>query len=456
MNETQASKRRYAAAASVIGTTIEVYDFFIFGTAAALVLNKQFFPNLDPTAALIAAFLSYAVGYVARPLGAFIFGHFGDKTGRRDTLMITLVLMATPTVLIGLLPNYASIGIAAPILLCLFRILQGIAFGGEWGGAVLMAVETAPKGRKGLWGSFPSAGASAGIVLSSLAWAAVSTLPEADFQEWGWRLPFLASIVLLVVGVFVRLRVAETPAFITARELGAVAKTPLVETFRDAKLGMLRCAGMRVFENSWFAILLVYFVSYAVTTAKIPKPQILNAVAVGAALSIPTLLLIGALADRIGQRIIYAIGAVALSLFTWGMFNSVQPGRTSTTLAFVIVGLGIVWPLVYGPQSALFAAQFNTRVRYSALSIATQLAGILGGGIAPLIAAVLAAQGGGSPHLVAVYLSVLGVIGLISVASMKSRDINSLDDEAVNSTQPYQPPTRRAVAGTQQVAGTEI
>jgi MFS transporter, MHS family, shikimate and dehydroshikimate transport protein len=289
-----------------------------------------------------------------------------------------------------------------------------------------------------------------------LAWAAVSTLPEADFQEWGWRLPFLASIVLLVVGVFVRLRVAETPAFITARELGAVAKTPLVETFRDAKLGMLRCAGMRVFENSWFAILLVYFVSYAVTTAKIPKPQILNAVAVGAALSIPTLLLIGALADRIGQRIIYAIGAVALSLFTWGMFNSVQPGRTSTTLAFVIVGLGIVWPLVYGPQSALFAAQFNTRVRYSALSIATQLAGILGGGIAPLIAAVLAAQGGGSPHLVAVYLSVLGVIGLISVASMKSRDINSLDDEAVNSTQPYQPPTRRAVAGTQQVAGTEI
>ena len=179
MSQNDKSRGRYAAAASVIGTAIEVYDFFIFGTAAALIFNKQFFPSLDPLAGTIAAFLSYAVGYVARPLGAFIFGHFGDKTGRRDTLLITLILMATPTVLIGLLPGYAVIGIAAPILLCLLRILQGIAFGGEWGGAVLIAVETAPPGRKALWGSFPSAGASAGIVLSSLAWAAVSRMPEA-------------------------------------------------------------------------------------------------------------------------------------------------------------------------------------------------------------------------------------------------------------------------------------
>jgi MFS family permease len=428
MSPSESTRGKYAAAASVIGTAIEVYDFFIFGTAAALIFNKQLFPSLDPMAGMIAAFLSYAVGYVARPMGAFIFGHFGDKTGRRDTLMITLVLMATPTVLIGMLPGYETIGIAAPILLCLLRILQGIAFGGEWGGAVLIAVETAPKGRKALWGAFPSAGASAGIVLSSLAWAAVSTLPEADFQSWGWRLPFLASALLLAIGVFVRLRVTETPAFEAARQRGAMSSAPLVETFQTAKMGMLRCAGLRIFENSWFAILLVYFVSYAVTTGKIPKAQLLNAIALGAALSIPTLLAIGALADRIGQRVIYAMGAISLAIFTWMMFDSVHRG---TTLLSVVLGLGIFWPLVYGPQSALFAAQFDTRVRYSALSISTQLAGVLGGGIAPLIAAVLAAKGGGSPHLVAAYLSVLAFIGLVCVAFMKPTDTLNQTAQAV-------------------------
>jgi len=409
-------RRRYAAAASIIGTAIEVYDFFIFGTAAALIFNTQFFPSLDPMAGLIAAFLSYAVGYVARPLGAFIFGHFGDRAGRRDTLMITLVLMATPTVLIGLLPGYATIGILAPILLCLLRILQGIAFGGEWGGAVLIAVESAPPGRKALWGSFPSAGASAGIVLSSLVWAGVSLLPEADFKSWGWRLPFLGSVLMLAIGIFVRRRVTETPEFEAARSRGTVARAPLIETFKVAKMGMLRCAGLRIFENSWFSILLVYFVSYAVTTGKIPKAELLNAIALGAALSMPTLLAVGALADRIGQRIIYAVGAISLGAFTWIMFDSVHRG---TTLVAVVLGLGVFWPLVYGPQSALFAAQFDTRVRYSALSIATQLAGLLGGGIAPLIAAVLAAYGGGSPHLVAAYLSALALVGLLAVASMK-------------------------------------
>ncbi|VTU16841.1 Inner membrane metabolite transport protein YhjE [Variovorax sp. SRS16] len=417
-------KRRYAAAASVIGTTIEVYDFFIFGTAAALVFGKQFFPGLDPTAALIASFTSYAVGYVARPLGAFIFGHFGDKSGRRDTLLITLLLMALPTILIGLMPNYDTIGIAAPILLCLLRIFQGIAFGGEWGGAVLLAVETAPDGRKSLWGALPSAGASAGIVLSTLAWAAASTMPDAAFQAWGWRLPFLASVVLLVIGVVLRLRIDETPSFQQARSSGTLSRAPLSETFRTAKLPMLKCVCLRVFENSWFAIVLVFFVSYAVTTAKIPKPQILNAIAFGGALSIPTLFAIGWLGDRIGQRIIYAFGAVALAAWTWVMFDAVLRGDPSLV---VVIGLGLIWPCVYGPQSALFAAQFETRVRYSGLSIATQLAGILGGGIAPLVAALLVANHGGSPAWVALYLSALAVIGLIAVLSM--RPTSALDLE---------------------------
>lgn len=428
MTTVSASTRRYANGASVVGTTVEVYDFFIYGTAAALVFNKQFFPSLDPATGIIAAFLTYAVGYIARPLGAFIFGHFGDRSGRRDTLLITMTLMATPTVLIGLLPNYEQIGLAAPALLCMLRILQGIAFGGEWGGAVLLAVEYAPRGRKAFFGSLPSAGASAGIVLATLAWAATSNLPEADFQSWGWRLPFLASVVLLAVGVFLRLKVEETPDYQRAKASGQVAKAPLAEVFREAKLPMLRCMGVRIFENSWFAAILVFFVSYAVSTAKIPKTEVLNAIAIGAAVSVPVLLFVGWLGDRIGQKLIYAIGAVALTVWTWNMFDLAVAGRV--TLA-VVVGIGIIWPLVYGPQSTLFAAQFDTRIRYSGLSIATQLAGILAGGIAPLVATMLVARAGGSPQPVVLYLTALAALGLVSVCFMKpNAALDSLPAEA--------------------------
>jgi MFS family permease len=410
------SQRRRAAAASMIGTTIEVYDFFIFGTAAALIFSKQFFPSLDPTAALIASFLSYAAGYFARPVGAFLFGHFGDRMGRKDTLLITLLMMAVPTILIGLLPTYAQIGLAAPLLLCALRILQGIAYGGEWGGAVLLAVEYAPKGKKAFWGALPAAGASGGIVLASLAWAAASSLPEESFQSWGWRLPFLASAVLLVVGVFLRRSVQETPQFEAAKRSGNVAKAPISELLATAKLPMLRCIGLRVFENSWFAILLVFVVSYAVTTAKIPKAEMLNAIALGALVSMPMFLVVGWIGDRIGQKIVYAVGAVLLAGWTWVMFAAIASG---SPLMPVIVALGLIWPATFSPQTALFAAQFDTRVRYSGLSVATQLAGILGGGIAPFIAAVLAAKSGGEPTLIAAYLSVLALIGLVSVASMR-------------------------------------
>ncbi len=416
------SQRRKAAAASVIGTTIEVYDFFIFGTAAALIFSKQFFPSLDPTAALIASFLSYAAGYMARPFGAFLFGHFGDRKGRKDTLLITLILMATPTILIGLLPNYAQIGLLAPLLLCALRILQGIAYGGEWGGAVLLAVEYAPKGKKALYGSLPAAGASAGIVLASLAWAATSSLPDDAFQSWGWRLPFLASAVLLVVGIFLRRAVKETPQFEAAKKSGDTSKAPLKELFATAKLPMLRCMGMRIFENSWFAILLVFVVSFAVTTAKIPKAEVLNAIAIGAAISMPMFLFVGWLGDRIGQKTIYSIGAVLLAGWTWVMFSAISAG---SPLMPIIVALGLIWPMVFSPQTTLFAAQFETRVRYSGLSVATQLAGILGGGIAPFIAAVLAAKAGGQPYLIATYLTVLAALGLVSTWFM--RPAKSLD-----------------------------
>ena len=281
---------------------------------------------------------------------------------------------------------------------------------------MLLAVEYAPKGKKALWGSLPAAGASAGIVLASLAWAGASSLPEEAFQSWGWRLPFLASAILLVVGVFLRRSVQETPQFEAAKRAGNTAKAPISELLATSKLSMLRCIGVRVFENSWFAILLVFVVSYAVTTAKIPKAEMLNAIALGAFVSMPMFLLVGWIGDRIGQKIVYAVGAVLLAGWTWVMFAAIANG---SPLMPVIVALGLIWPATFSPQTSLFAAQFDTRVRYSGLSVSTQLAGILGGGIAPFIAAVLAAKAGGQPHLIALYLTCLAVVGLVSVFSMR-------------------------------------
>jgi len=423
--ETSRSNRRYALVASTVGTTLEVYDFFIYGTAAALVFSTQFFPSLDPAAGLLAAFLTYAVGYVARPLGALIFGHFGDRIGRKSTLLVTMLLMAVPTVLIGCLPNYEQIGLAAPIILCVLRILQGVAYGGEWGGAVLLAVETAPRGRKSFFGSLPSAGAAAGLVLSTVAWAATSRLPEADFQQWGWRLPFVASVVLMAVGIFVRLKVEETPDYRQTRSAGQIPRAPILDVFRTAKASMLWCIGARVFENSWFSIVLVFLVGYAVSAAGISKMEVLNAIALGAAVSVPTLLLVGLLGDRVGQKVLYTAGAIALAAWTWTMFDLVRDGQAKLAL---VVGLGLIWPFVYGPQAALFAAQFDARIRYTALSVATQLAGILAGAIAPLIATVLMNRANGSTLPIEIYLTVLALAGLASTYFMKPHQV--LDEPA--------------------------
>ncbi|MCD6060695.1 MAG: h16 [Moraxellaceae bacterium] len=409
-----------AGLASLVGTTIEWYDFFLYGTAAALIFNKLFFPAFDPLTGTLAAFATYAVGFLARPLGAVVFGHYGDRIGRKSMLLATLFLMGIPTTLIGLIPTYASIGYFAAVLLVLMRFLQGMAVGGEWGGAVLMAVEHAPEHRRGFFGSLPQAGVGAGLILSSLAMAAVSKLPEDELLAWGWRLPFLASIVLLGVGAFIRLKVAESPAFETLKASGTRVDLPVREVFRKHPRAVLTAAGARMAETTWFYTVVTFSLTYVTQQLGLPKALALDAIVVGAALSLVTIPLAGHLCDRIGPRRVFMIGTVLLCLAAVGYFQMLA--TRDTTLLFLAMGLAIggVFPLLYAPQSALFAAQFPPEVRYSGISLSVQIAGAVAGGAAPLVATSLLKAGDGSPWLISVYLVALGLLALFCGSRLRA------------------------------------
>lgn len=407
--------------ASMMGTTIEWYDFFLYGTAAALIFNKLFFPNFDPIVGTLASFATYSVGFFARPFGGILFGHFGDRTGRKSMLLITLFLMGVPTILIGLVPTYEQIGIWAAVLLVLLRILQGIAIGGEWGGAALMAVEHAPDGKKGLFGSLPQAGVGAGLVLSSLAMAWTSRLPEADLLSWGWRIPFLASIVLLLVGWFIRIRVAESPAFEKMVVTGKRTKTPLLAVLKHHPVETLRVIGARLAEVTWFYTVATFSLAYAVNQLALPKPMMLNAIVVGAAATMVTIPLFGHLGDRIGQKWMYALGTLCLIAFGFPYFKLLQTRETAMVWLAVIPALSFVYALMYGQQATLFAAQFPAEVRYSGISLAVQVSGAVGGGLAPVVATGLLAINGGSTEYVSIYLVTLGVIALACSLNMRNK-----------------------------------
>lgn len=418
-------QRHYVVAgfASMVGTTIEWYDFFLYGTAAALIFNKLFFPAFDPLSGTLAAFATYAVGFLARPLGAVVFGHFGDRVGRKSMLLATLVLMGLPTMAIGLIPTYDSIGYWAALLLVLMRFLQGVAVGGEWGGAALMAVEHAPAGKKALFGSLPQAGVGAGLILSSLAMAVVSQLPEADFLSWGWRLPFLASVVLLAVGAYIRLRVAESPAFEAMKEEGSRVEQPVLEVFRRYPRAVATAVGARLAETVWFYTVVTFSLSYATQQLGLPKPLVLEAIVAGAAVSLFTIPLAGALSDRLGPRRVYMLGAAVMIAAAFLFFALLGSKDQGALFLAMILAIGGVFPLVYAPESALFSAQFPAEVRYSGISLCVQLAGAVGGGAAPLVAAFLLKAGGGEPQLISIYLAALAVLALFCVSRMRGQHL---------------------------------
>jgi metabolite-proton symporter len=413
VEQTQSVKK--VAAASFIGTTIEWYDFFLYGTAAALVFGELFFPESEPLVGTLLAFGTYAVGFAARPIGGIVFGHYGDRIGRKSMLVLSLLIMGVATFLIGVLPTFSSIGILAPILLVVFRFAQGIGVGGEWGGAVLMSVEHAPKGRRGFFGSWPQMGVPAGLLLSTGVFALVQAMTsEAAFMAWGWRVPFLASALLVGVGLFIRLRIMESPAFERVKETKTEAPRPIVDVVRKYPREVLVAMGMRVAENGCFYILTVFVLAYGEEELGLAKGTMLTGVIIAAAIGLFTVPLWGAMSDRVGRKPLYLAGAVVTTLWAFPLFGLMNTETPILIWLSIVVGVNLGHDLMYGPQAAYFSELFGTRVRYSGASLGYQLASVFAGGFAPLIATALLAANGGDPTLVALYMMGMGLISVVA------------------------------------------
>ena len=423
-SETTGARKGYVTAglASMMGTTIEWYDFFLYGTAAALIFNKIFFPSFDPITGTMAAFATYSVGFFARPLGGIVFGHFGDRVGRKSMLLITLLMMGIPTILIGLIPSYDRIGYWAAVLLVIMRFLQGIAVGGEWGGAVLMAVEHAPPGRKGFFGSLPQAGVAPGLILSSLAMGAVAKLPEADMLSWGWRIPFLASVILLLVGWFIRVKVAESPDFERMENRGRKVGIPVIEVLRKYPRETLVVVGARLAEVTWFYTTVTFALAYATGTLGIPRTVMLDATIWGAMAALVMMPVCGMLGDRIGHKWVFMVGTAGIVACAPLFFDFLHTREVFWINAAAVMAIGLVYACLYGPEGSLFSSQFPPEVRYTGISLAVQVSGAIGGGLAPIVATWLLSKGNGSPAYVTWYLSALGVVACISAFKMHGSD----------------------------------
>ena len=408
---------RKAVIASTIGTTIEWYDFFLYGTAAGLVFGKLYFPNQEPLAATLAAFGTYFVGFAARPIGAAIFGHYGDRIGRKATLIATLLCMGLATFLIAFVPTYSSIGIWGAVLLTILRAVQGIGVGGEWGGSVLLAMEwSRTHGQRGLVAAWPQFGVPAGLFLANLAVLAFSAWSGDQFMIWGWRIPFALSIVLVGIGLWIRLGILETPVFQQLLNTNKIEKAPILEVLKKQPREIILSALLRMSEQAPFYIFVAFIFSYAVGTMKMPRDLILTAVMVAACVSFITIPLAGHISDRIGRRKMYLIGVVSTGLFGFLYFGMVDTAIPSAVFIAIVLSL-IPHDIQYGPQAALIAESFTPRLRYSGASLGYQLASIIAGGPAPIIATALFAtyQSG---YAIAIFIAACAVISAVATAFM--------------------------------------
>jgi metabolite-proton symporter len=392
----QRANRRRAVVASTVGTTIEWYDFFLYGTLAALVFPKVFFPGSAPAVGVLASYASLFVGFLARPAGAAIFGHFGDRVGRKATLVTTLLLMGVATTLIGLLPGYASIGIAAPILLTLLRVVQGIGVGGEWGGSVLMSMEWGESGRRGLMASLPQLGVPLGLLLSTGVVQIVSALSGPAFATgWAWRVPFLLSVVLIGLGLWVRLRVPESPDFAEVKRSRTVERHPVWTALRNHPREILTSAFVRLSEQAPFYLFITFVLTYGTEKLKFERDELLNDTLIAAAIGLISVPFFGFLSDIIGRRTIYAIGIIATAAFAFPYYSLLNTQRSGLVLLAIVLSL-VVHDVQYGPQAALISENFGTNVRYSGAGIGYQLASVIAGGPAPLIATAILKHTGSS------------------------------------------------------------
>jgi metabolite-proton symporter len=421
-----ASSIRTVAFASLIGTTIEWYDFFLYGTAAALVFNRLFFPTLDPLSGTLASFATYTVGFVARPIGGIIIGHYGDRIGRKSMLVLTLVVMGVATFLIGLLPTYEQIGPWAAVALVVLRIAQGFGVGGEWGGAVLMAVEHAPRGARGFYGSWPQIGVPAGLLLSTGVFAVFSRMPEDQFLAWGWRVPFLLSIVLVATGLVIRMRILETPAFVRIKEQAQAARQPIVEVLTRYPKQVLLAMGARFAENGAFYIFSVFVLVYATEHAKIDRQIVLNGILIGAAIELAAIPLFGALSDRVGRRPVYLFGAVMTAVVAFPLFAALDRGAPMLIWLALTAAFCLAHGAMYAPQAAFMSEMFDARVRYSGASLGAQLASIFAGGLAPFIGTGLLRAGYGR-GAVALYVVGLACVTIAAVLAASETHQSEVD-----------------------------
>jgi metabolite-proton symporter len=417
--------------ASLIGTTVEWYDFFLYGSAAALVFNKLFFPTADPLNGTLLAFTTYAIGFLARPLGGVVFGHFGDRLGRKKLLVLSLLLMGGATMLMGVLPTYASVGVLAPILLTLLRLVQGFALGGEWGGAVLIVSEHGDAKRRGFWASWPQAGVPCGNLLATGVLAVLAAVQsDEDFLAWGWRIPFLLSGVLVVIGLWIRLTVSESPIFLAAQEKHAKEpvqdKAPILVLLKHNWREVLIAMGARFAENVSYYVITAFILVYVVTGLGLSKSVGLNAVLIASAVHLVTIPVWGHLSDRFGRRSIYLVGAVGMGVWIFAFFALLDTKDPVLITLATTIGL-VLHGAMYGPQAAFFSELFGTRVRYSGASVGYQLASIAAGALAPLIAtALLKAYGASLP--ISIYVVITCVITVVAILLAKETRGADLED----------------------------
>lgn len=401
--------------ASLIGSSIEWFDYFLYGTVAALIFNQLYFPAEDKTVGTMLAFMSFGLSFFIRPFGGIFFSHIGDKIGRKKTLVLTLALMGGATVLMGLLPTYQAIGIAAPILMILLRLVQGLGIGGEWGGAMLLAVEYAPKEKRGLFGAVPQMGVTLGMLLATLALTIMTMLPEEDFMSWGWRVPFIGSALLVFLGLWIRKGIDETPAFKKNQEEGKVVDVPLFETLRTHKKEVLIAIGAKCVETGPFYIMFTFIMYYATQVLTFERGQVLNAVTIATLITTFLIPVMGAISDKIGRKTVYFAGVIALMLYAFPYFWMLNTGSVLWLNIATIVGLGIVWTPITAVLGTMFSEIFKSNVRYTGITLGYQIGAALAGGTAPMVALWLLKVFDSSYTPIAIYIIFMGIISLIAV-----------------------------------------